>query len=50
MANSILGIRSFDEKIDFVRNNNKSFVDMITQNGFFSSKLKLHKLNFPYLG
>ena len=50
MENSILGIRSFDEKIDFVRNNNKSFVDMITQNGFFSSKLKLHKLNFPYLG
>ena len=27
MANSILGIRSFDEKIDFMRNN-KSFVDM----------------------
>ena len=27
MANSILGIRSFDEKIDFMRNN-KIFVDM----------------------
>ena len=27
MVNLILGIRSFDVKIDFMRNNNKSFVD-----------------------
>ena len=28
MVNLILGIRSFNIKIDFMRNNNKSFVDM----------------------
>ena len=40
MENSILGIRSFDEKIDFRRNNNKSFVDMTILKMDFFVKIK----------
>ena len=41
MVNLILGIRSFDVKIDFMRNNNKSFVDMtLLKIDFFFMKTK----------
>ena len=40
MANSILGIRSFDEKIDFMRNI-MSFVDMTLLKMDFSVKIKI---------